>query len=405
MRPAHRLSGADFVRATACLMVIAHHVAQRISPEALGPWGGVSIFVQMFALGVGAFFVLSGYLLARPFWTAFDAGKPMPSLRTYALRRAARIVPAFWLALTVSFVLSVFLLGATLDGTLVVRFVAGFLLVADLHWLTWFPVELDLPLWSIGTEITAYALMPLCLWVVFKLPFASGWLARLAWVGMIALVIGAQYLAITYLVPDAHQRGWEYGTIGGAKFWWPNFNPIAFYAMFAIGILAAGVQVRLAAIKSAWFDLVALTGLGLAIASIALNVPQFDAYGLANIPYAFPWFPLGVAMILVGTQGAVVLPRFTDLRPIAYVARISYGLYVWHYLLMEIVRLAWQPHYVYWDMTDVTQWALISAGVVAVAFLIATVSYTLMEEPVMRWARGLEKHPSQSAPTLSPAAG
>lgn len=405
MRASHRLSGADFVRATACLMVIAHHVAQRISPEALGAWAGVSVFVQMFALGVGAFFVLSGYLLARPFWTAFDAGKPMPSLRTYALRRAARILPGFWLALTVSFLLSVFLLGATLDGTLILRFVAGFLVVADLHWLTWFPVELDLPLWSIGAEVTAYALMPLCLWAVFKLPFVRGWLARVAWVGVIALAIGAQLLIITYLVPDAYQRGWEFGSVGGAKFWWPNFNPIAFYAMFTIGILAAGVQVRLAALRSGWFDLVAVVGLAMATTSIALNVPQFDAFGFANIPYAFPWFPLGVAMILVGVPGAVALPRVTDVKPIAYVARVSYGLYVWHYLLMEIVRLAWRPDYIYWGMTDVTAWSLISVGVVAVSFLIATASYTFMEEPVIRWARKLEKRPSEGAPTLSPAAG
>jgi peptidoglycan/LPS O-acetylase OafA/YrhL len=144
------------------MIVLAHHVAQRVSPDALGEWSQASIYVQMFAMGVGAFFVLSGYLLARPFWTALDAGEPMPSIRTYALRRAARILPGFWLALTVTFLLSFLLLGTVLDGTLVLRYLAGLFLVADLHWVTWFPVEFNPPLWSIGCEITSYALLPLC---------------------------------------------------------------------------------------------------------------------------------------------------------------------------------------------------------------------------------------------------
>lgn len=402
---ATRLAGADFVRATACLMVLGHHVAQRVSPQVLGDWAPVSITFQMFAMGVGGFFVLSGYLLARPFWTALDACEPMPSIRTYALRRAARILPGFWLALVVCFLLSFLLLGATLDGTLVLRFFAGLFLVADLHWVTWFPVEFNPPLWSIGCEITSYALLPLCLWALFKLPFARGWWARLAWVVVIAAIVGAQQLLITYVSPGTVGRGWENGLIGGAMVWWPNYNPVAFYAMFAIGALAGGVQVQLARFRSLLFDAVALAGIALAAWTISFHFPAPDAFGLANIPYGFPWFPIGVAMVLVATPSSVVLPRITETAPIAYVAQVSFGVYIWHYFLMEVVRVLWQPAYIYWGMRDVGQWAWISAGVVVAAFVIATVSYRFMEEPVIRWARGLEKRPSRSTPTLSPAAG
>src|SRR5690606_11727446 len=117
-----RLAGADFVRAAACLMVVGHHIAQRISPDILTPGQqGLAMGVQMFAFGVAAFFVLSGYLLARPFWLALDRGEPMPSLRTYAIRRGARILPAFWLNLTIVFVLSFTLLGTPFDTTLLLR--------------------------------------------------------------------------------------------------------------------------------------------------------------------------------------------------------------------------------------------------------------------------------------------
>jgi peptidoglycan/LPS O-acetylase OafA/YrhL len=398
-----RLYGADFVRAVACLMVLAHHVAQRVSPEVLGTWAPVSIFVQMFAFGVGAFFVLSGYLLSRPFWRALDEGRAMPDLGTYALRRAARIVPGFWLALTVSFVLSFTVLGATLDWTLVLRFVAGLAFVADFHWLTWFPVEFNAPLWSIGCEVTSYALMPLCLWLLFGRAALRGWRARLVVLGLIAVVVGLQAVLVQF-PPERAGRGWEYGIVGGAKLWWPNYNPIGFFATFMVGALAAGVQVRLGALKSVWFDGLALAGLGLAAWSLALSYPVADAYGLAGIPYGFPLFPLGVGLFLVAMPAARVLPLLTENGLVAYVAKVSFGVYVWHYLLMEIVRVLWNPDYVYWGMRDVGQWALISTAVLALAFAIATLSYRWVEEPAMRWARRLEGKRA-GAPTLSPAAG
>lgn len=401
----NRLAGADFVRAAACLLVVAHHIAQRVSPRALGEQAEIAGFFMMGAIGVSAFFVLSGYLLSRPFWVAMDAGQPMPSLRTYALRRSARILPGFWLALTVAFVLSFTLLGFPFDGTLLVRYLSGVFGVSSFSWFTWFPTEFNLPLWSISCEIVSYTLMALCLWGMFKLPFARGWTARVIWVAMIAAVIGVQFLMLTYAMPDGAQRGWEFGTIGGAKIWWPNYNPVAFYAMFTIGVLAAGVQVRLAQLRSIVFDIAALAGLGLAVYMMFAYFPQPDAFGIANIPYAFPWFPLAICLILVATPSSVLVRRVTETAPIAYVARVSFGIYVWHYFLMEIVRVLWQPDYLYWGMRDVGLWAWISVGIVVASFVVATISYYLLEEPVIRWARTLERRPAPGAPTFSPAAG
>lgn len=400
-----RLAGADLVRATACLMVLGHHVAQRVAPTSFPPeqmW--VVMFVTMGAFGVGAFFVLSGYLLSRPFWLALDASQPAPSLRTYAIRRAARILPGLWLALTVTFLLSFTIMGFPFDGILVLRYAAGMLGLSGLHWLTWFPVEFNGPLWSIGAELISYAVLPLCLLVLFKVPF-RGWSSRLLWIVIIAAVVGLQYLALIYLQPDAFQRGWEHGTVGGAKFWWPNYSPFGFYATFAVGALAAGVQVQFAKIRSGWFDLVALAGMAIALGSLLYYFPVADGMGLGNIPYGFPYFPIGVAMILIGTPSSVGLHRITEIAPVRYVARVSFGVYVWHYFLMELVRVLWMPRYIYWGMNDVGAWAWISLAVVVLAFFIATLSYALLEEPVIRWARGLEKRPTPSAPTLSPAAG
>ncbi|MEO8686355.1 MAG: acyltransferase family protein, partial [Devosia sp.] len=190
----NRLLGADFVRASACCIVMAHHLAQRIDGRT--PFGQqplAQIFNVVGGFGVAMFFVLSGFLLARPFWQALDRGRPLPSLRIYALRRAARIVPGFWLALTVTFVLSFTVFGATFDGWLVLRYLAGLLLVSDWHWTTLFPVEINGPMWSIGFEVTSYVLLPLGFWALFALGRRrlTGWPARLAWLVVIAASLAA----------------------------------------------------------------------------------------------------------------------------------------------------------------------------------------------------------------------
>ena len=401
----NRLAGADFVRALACIMVVGSHVAQRISPDVLPAWGKTAQLIWMMGtFGVGAFFVLSGYLLARPFWVALDAGEPMPSLRTYALRRAARILPGFYLALTVTFVLSFTLLKWPFDGTLLLRYVAGLLLVADFHWLTWFPVEFNGPLWSIGCEITSYALLPIGLALIFALPL-KGWVSRLVWLAMLLLVIGAQILAVRYLQPDEYHRSWDYGNVGGAKVWMPNYSPVGFFAVFALGSLAAAIQVRLAKWRSIGFDLLALLGVGIVVWSFIAKFPDVDSYGIANIPYDYPRFAIGVALILCAVPSSVLLQRLTEIAPVTFLARISFGVYVWHYLFLDMVRVLYKPNFGYWSMTDRAMWAWLSFGAVAAALIVATLSYYLFEAPIIRWARSLEHRPIPAGPTLSPAAG
>ena len=396
----NRLAGADFVRASACILVVVSHVAQRISENILlEPQSTLKFVVMMGNFGVAPFFVLSGYLLSRPFWEALDAGKPMPSLRVYALRRAARILPAFYLSMTIVLLLGLWLLKVKYDPTLLVRYVAGLLLIFDWHWLTWFPVELNPPLWSIGCEITSYALLPLFLALLFRFNI-RGWPARIPWVVVIALIFGLQLWIVRNLVPDSYRRSWDFGLVGGAKTWMPNYNPIGFFAIFALGSLAAGIQVRLASLRSGLFDLLAIAGLVLAGWSISHAYPNPDGYGAGNIPYDFPWFPIGWALILIAVPSTLYLKRVSDISPIAFIARISFGIYIWHYFLMEVARVRWDRDYVYNGMTEVWPWVWISAAAVLGSVTIATVSYYFFEAPIIRWARGLEQ---RSPPKLAPA--
>jgi peptidoglycan/LPS O-acetylase OafA/YrhL len=406
-----RLLGADFLRAAACLTVLFHHLAQRMSwNHNLGWVEPFRVFTQLGTFGVAMFFVLSGYLLARPFWLALDRGEEVPSLRTYAMRRAARILPGFWLALTITFILSVAVFGARLDGWLVLRYAAGFLGVSDWHWTTLFPVEVNGPLWSIGFEITSYVLLPFGLVALFLLrPFSgTGWQSRILWLGVIALAVLAHWLFVTFVRVDPIGRGWDYGLQGGAKFWMPRYNPFGFFAIFAIGALAAGIQVRLAKYRSLLFDAVVLGGFALALWSFSRQMLLRDdpnGFGWLGIPYDFPIFPLIVALILVAAPSSALIGAALDNPVSRFIARISFGIYIWHYIVLELARRYFVPDIDHGSMADPTRFVLTASAITAVTIIISMLSYWLIEAPAIRWARGRERGGDVASATLSPAAG
>ena len=407
-----RLLGADFVRASACFIVLFHHLAQRIDVRSeLGRLDLSQVLTSVGGFGVAMFFVLSGFLLARPFWQALDAGRPLPSLRTYALRRGARIIPGFWLALTVTFVLSVTVFGFRLDGWLWLRYFAGLLLVSDWHWTTLFPVEINGPLWSIGFEVTSYVLMPLGMALLFASGAGrmSGWqgkaAARIGWLLVIAAAVVAHWVFYTNVDVDPFQKGWRYGLQGGAKTWMPWFNPFGFFAMFAIGGLAAGIQVLVGRFRSVGFDLISLAAIGWAGWIVWQSGMEGggEFYGLLRVPYLFPTFHIAVAVVLAATPSSVLLGRMLDNRLVRYLAQISFGVYVWHYVVLELVRLYWLPEIVHSGMSDPTAFLVGAAMITAISMAVATLSYRWMEAPIIQWARQFERRRDEGTPAPPPA--
>lgn len=389
-----RLLGADFLRAAACLMVLFHHLAFRMDmgnvPSAARPIMG---FLITGSFGVSIFFVLSGFLLARPFWLALDRNAPMPSLRIYALRRAARILPGFWLALIVSFILSVTISGSPLDTEHVLRFLAGFLLVSDWHWVTLFPVDNNGPLWSIGFEVTAYLLLPLCLAALFALRL-RGHAARLAWIAVIGLALALHWMIVQWAPIDEVARGWEHGLIGGAKAWMPRFNPLGFFAIFALGALAAGIQVALATMRHWLFDMVGLLAIAATIWIMAAHIGSpSEGYGQLGIPYAYPWMPLAIGVALIALPSSVAAGRLLDNPPTRFLANISFGIYVWHFLVIGLVARLLPPAFQTWLDGGWAIWLWSSALAIALSVALGTLSFYLLERPVVRWARGLEARP------------
>ena len=436
------LSGADGVRAVACLMVVFSHLAQRLEmPKQAGWIQEIQQFLMTGAYGVSAFFVLSGMLLSFPFWRRYLNGLPMPSLKEYARRRFLRIAPGFYVSLIVTFIIA----RALEPGDFMwLRLLSGLTFTSAFHFVTFFPVELNGPLWSIGFEVFCYALMPTFMIGLFVLvrrmqqnanlrtrtvtrettrtsfrgdtkivthsitkivirgkatpklekpvPGSSA-LAFGYWLGVLILTILAHQWIVTHLIPDSDGRGWDHGLIGGAKFWMPNYNPVGLFAQYCIGVLTAGViaywQRRLTILERPlqnprlnWLAIGAFAA-ALALVWNMRHANEFS-FSLGSQPYAFPFFAILIGAVLATTPFTTWAKNIIDNRFTRYTAKISFGLYIWHYPILELVRLLHNSDYKYFGISSLGYWAVLTIVILVLAYGMASLSYTHIESPFLK---------------------
>src|SRR6478735_5076980 len=97
-RPRVHFPGLEGLRALAAVMVVVHHaVSNAYPPSTTGPLYASAVVMDA---GVAIFFVLSGFLIYRPFVIAHAEGRKPQRTVSFWWRRVLRIVPAYWLALT-----------------------------------------------------------------------------------------------------------------------------------------------------------------------------------------------------------------------------------------------------------------------------------------------------------------
>jgi ABC-type glycerol-3-phosphate transport system permease component/peptidoglycan/LPS O-acetylase OafA/YrhL len=384
---AQTLQGADGVRAIGCLMVIFHHLWQRFdSSGASSELKFFDAFFEQGSAGVSAFFVLSGMLLSIPFWKAYLAQKPMPNMLEYTRRRAVRIVPGFYASLVVSVALGLFFsVGAE---QVWLRFVAAATFTSAFSYVTLFPADLNGPLWSIGFEVFCYVLMPLGMWVLFaRFPRQGFGFAVLFWLGLLGVVFIANQLILEGLVPDNVNRGWDHGLIGGAKYWMPNYNAIGMFAHYVLGVLAAGFIVdrrnRQGKVSAAFDGLALLAFVGmLCVLWFFRGAGDFGASFQAQ-PYRFPWFPLTIALMLVALPFSRVLGRVFDNAFFRYTAKISFGLYIWHYPILEVIRLLHNDNFAYAGIQNPLEFFWLAGLGLTLAYMAASWSYRHIEAPFL----------------------
>jgi len=158
---AYRFPLLDSIRAIALLAVIAAHSSFFMS---LG--GSNSLSHLRFDFSVRVFFMISAFLLWRPWVRARLADWEPPSAAAFAWRRFLRIAPGYWLALTV---ISVWLgLDYVFSGHGIWTYY-GLLQVYQPGWAVG-----GLPqAWSLAVEVVFYAMLPLWGAVMRRLPAPS----------------------------------------------------------------------------------------------------------------------------------------------------------------------------------------------------------------------------------------
>jgi peptidoglycan/LPS O-acetylase OafA/YrhL len=391
------LMGADGLRAIACLSVIIHHIMQRLCTPAQPQWAQeTQSFFLLGNAGVSVFFVLSGFLLSYPFWKRYLNDEKFPSMKQYALRRASRIIPGYYASLTISAVILPLVLNMPMESMLR-RIISGYTFTSGTSYVTFFPSDINGPLWSIGFEVICYVLMPVFMIGLFglfgkKRSFIKGFIY---WIGAFVLITAANQLVHVLLTPDNVKKGWEYGIVGGAKYWMPNYNPIGFFGHFTMGIFAAGVACFLykkASSIEKWkkkglFDLVGVAALLGTIVFLwfARHKPEFSL-SIQNQPYFFPILALLMAAILATAPHSLWFGKLLDNRFFRFTAKISFGLYIWHFLVIFAITRLWMPKYEVMQMENWKDWALASVVLLVTSYIIAALSYRFIEKPVLDWA-------------------
>jgi peptidoglycan/LPS O-acetylase OafA/YrhL len=389
------LSGADGFRAIACLMVMFHHVFSQLYTFDKSLWvAEIQKYFLTWQCGVCFFFVLSGYLLAYPFWKHYFNSRGFPDLKNYILRRAARIVPGYYVALIFTFILSqLFFKNINFFWP---RLLTSLTFTYSFHYITFFPNDFNTPLWSIGCEVFFYVMLPLFMVGLFysgqKRSLRK---ALLYWLIVEILLIGLNGLIHQYFTPDNINRGFEFGIIGGAKSWLPNYNPVGLFTQFTFGILASGIMVWFSRSDTLKMKINKIYGFDIAAVVILLtiiiflwfmrNIKEFG-FSLQSQPYYFPFLAVLAAGLLVLLAHSQRVGKIIDNRFFRFTAKISFGLYIWHYIIVNLIMIYLNGEYYYKSITNYQTWFFFSIIMFATAYLIASASYYFIEKPFLEKA-------------------
>lgn len=330
---APRFPALDSLRGLAAVAVLTTHVGFWSGAYAQSYWGPA--FARLDA-GVAVFFVLSGFLLSRPYWESARRGTPAPRPAPYLYKRALRIIPVYVVA-----VVAAMLLLPGNHGAGVGAWVRT-LLLANVYTDERLPDGLT-QMWSLSTEVAFYVALPLLMALVLRQ--RRDRVLRTRRIAALAGSLLAVNLVWTLaLVPHLDDVRGLPGT------WLPGY-----LTWFGVGLLLAAVQVRCQDAPTSRRDPAhALRELGRYpgvcwTAALAL-------FAIASTPVAGPYSldaaTLGEAtvknLLYAGVAGLLILPavfadqdglfqtalRFPALR---HVGHVSYGVFCLHLVVLETV--------------------------------------------------------------------
>ena len=322
-------AGLDGLRAIAAFLIVFHHAGFSSGLTFRSDLGG--LLLTRMDIGVSIFFVLSGFLLYRPFVTAQFEGRPAPATGPFWIRRLVRIYPGYWVALVIQLALGV----VTVLGF--VGFLASFGLVHVYH-----PSRAISGLtqsWSLATELGFYLLLP---WVAAAARrFSEGrsinrQAQRLLGV-CVALALGSVVFRLLAAEVSPYPNNWW----GNASRLWVTSYFDVFAAGMALAIVSAWADHRrlvrdymaniarrvwlwyAGAVVLFWFVSTQLRlERGLFLASPRLELVRQTIYLLVGVALVLP--------IVFGPHDRSLILKTLSTRVLSYLGLVSYGIYLWH---------------------------------------------------------------------------
>jgi peptidoglycan/LPS O-acetylase OafA/YrhL len=328
----------DGLRAVAVIAVIAYHGFPELMP------GGF--------IGVDVFFVISGYLITDIIERNL-AGPAGFSFADFYRRRVRRIFPALVVVLFASLAVGVCIFLPSELSSLTRNAIASAFSSANLILLSeagYFDVDAHLKpllhLWSLGIEEQFYLAWPLALWLTPR-----------RWRGVLIGIVIVGSFALNIILVKTHPQA-------------------TFYLPFTRAWeLIAGAALVHISIKNAKLT-EALSALGFACGI---------AFFLYNSRMTFPGWAALVPVI--GTSATILgegsfFNRVVLSHPLAVlIGRISYPLYLWHWPL-----LVFTGFYLLRPLTPIE-----IAGLIVAAFVLAWLTYELIERPIRSGRMGSVK--------------
>lgn len=122
-------------------------------------------------IAVVTFFFISGYLIPSTFQTHYDVGSPFSRLRKYAINRALRIYPLYWVALVAALAIICFK-GNFADYDLSPKAILQNVLLLGLNQDVFWGNDTKLigPAWTLDIELQFYLLVPFLMLVKERFP-------------------------------------------------------------------------------------------------------------------------------------------------------------------------------------------------------------------------------------------
>ncbi|MCW2950167.1 MAG: rane-bound acyltransferase, partial [Thermoleophilia bacterium] len=388
-RPApRRFAGLEGLRAVAALSVLAMHVWQftgttsglrfsRVRPMAVtDTW--LDRLLMQGILGVQLFFVLSGLLLFYPFARAIVERAPLPSVSVYFGRRVRRLFPLYWTVLAAFMVVTS--VGAVVRYNLVELVVNGLLLQAYAG-----DMPNIMPLaWTLPIEIGFYAAVPLVALLVSRaLARVARRSQRIAGALGAVTLLGLASILIRWFGVD-HLAG-----VLVARTVVSNFDSFATGMLLAVAIAASGRPRRAVTTRSLGLAGVAVVALGAYLRHSSFVDADADLVRLLWPTVVAIGCALSVATVISVRRGRRALTHLLDTRVMAWLGAISYGIYLWHWVLIRLdIRLG-----LFDSGGDSFALARNAVLVLAETIALASLTYVAIERPFMRRGRRIASLP------------